>query len=223
MKQTQKTVRLTTSAMMLAIATALAVICALLPFLNLPFGGGFTIASMLPIVVISYMYGLRWGLFSSAVYAAVQIVMSLMTGPSGTIMALFLPNSDSFMGYTAAIWILLLDYVVAYTVLGLGGIFRNRIQNKTLALVLGSVVALSLRYLVHIISGYIFYGAWAEWFFSQEGFALGEMMLNTFSGEALAWVYSIVYNGLYMIPEIVITALAAVLVSRIPQIKKETL
>ncbi|MBQ8415725.1 MAG: energy-coupled thiamine transporter ThiT [Clostridia bacterium] len=222
MKQTQKTVRLTTSAMMLAIATVLAVICGLMPFLNLPFGGGFTIASMLPIVVISYMYGLRWGLFSSAVYSAVQIVMSLMTGPSGTIMALFMPNSDDFMGYAAAIWILILDYVVAYTVLGLGGIFRNRIQNKTLALTLGSVVALSLRYLVHIISGYIFYGAWAEWFFSQDGFGLGEMMLNTFSGEALSWVYSIVYNGLYMIPEIVITALAAILVSRIPQIKKET-
>ena len=221
MKQT-KTVRLTTSAMMIAIATVLAVICGLMPFLNLPFGGGFTIASMLPIVVISYMYGLRWGLFSSAVYSAVQIVMSLMTGPSGTIMALFLPNSDDFMGYSAAIWILILDYVVAYTVLGLGGIFRNRIQNKTLALTLGSVVALSLRYLVHIISGYIFYGAWAEWFFSQDGFGLGEIMLNTFSGEALSWVYSIVYNGLYMIPEIVITALAAVLVSRIPQIKKET-
>ena len=222
MKQTQKTVRLTTSAMMLAIATVLAVICGLMPFLNLPFGGGFTIASMLPIVVISYMYGLRWGLFSSAVYSAVQIVMSLMTGPSGTIMALFMPNSDDFMGYAAAIWILILDYVVAYTVLGLGGIFRNRIQNKTLALTLGSVVALSLRYLVHIISGYIFYGAWAEWFFSQDGFGLGEVMLNTFSGEALSWVYSIVYNGLYMIPEIVITALAAILVSRIPQIKKET-
>ena len=217
----EKTKRLTVSAMMLAIATVLAVGCGLIPFLNLPFGGGFTIASMLPIVIVSYMYGLKWGLFSSAVYAVLQILMDLMLGIGGsTIMALFLPNSDDFMGYAAAIWILLLDYVIAYTVLGLGGLFRNRIQNKTVSLVLGVVVALSLRYLVHIVSGYVFYGAWAEWFFSQEGFALGAKILEHVSGNALALLYSAVYNGLYMLPEIVITSIAAVAVSAIPQIKK---
>ncbi|MBR2019383.1 MAG: energy-coupled thiamine transporter ThiT [Clostridia bacterium] len=219
----EKTKRLTVSAMMLAIATVLAVVCGLIPFLNLPFGGGFTIASMLPIVIVSYMYGLKWGLFSSAVYAILQILMDLMLGTGrSTIMALFLPNSEDFMGYAAAIWILLLDYVIAYTVLGLGGIFRNRIRNKTVALVLGTVVALSLRYLVHIVSGYIFYGAWAEWFFSQEGFKLGETILHHVSGNALALLYSVVYNGLYMLPEIVITSAAATAVSAIPQIKKST-
>ena len=217
----EKTKRLTLSAMMIAIATVLAIVCGLIPFLNLPFGGGFTIASMLPIVIISYMYGVRWGLFSSLVYSVIQILMDLMLGvSSSTIMALFMPSSDDYMGYAAAIWILLLDYLVAYTVLGLGGIFRNRFKSKTLALCLGVIVALSLRYLVHIVSGYIFYGAWAEWFFSQEGFALGQDILNVFSGKLLALVYSIVYNGLYMIPEIVITTVAAVIVSRIPQIRK---
>ena len=217
----EKTKRLTVSAMMIAIATVLAVICGLIPFLNLPFGGGFTIASMLPIVIVSYMYGIRWGLFSSGVYAVIQILMDLMLGVGGsTIMALFLPNSEDFMGYTAAIWILLLDYLIAYTVLGLGGLFRNRVKSKTMALVLGVVVALSLRYLVHILSGYIFYGAWAEWFFSQEGFGLGATILKHVSGKALALLYSVVYNGLYMLPEIVITAIAAAAVSAIPQIKK---
>jgi thiamine transporter len=217
----EKTRRLTVSAMMIAIATVLAVICGLIPFLNLPFGGGFTIASMLPIVIVSYMYGIRWGLFSSGVYAVIQILMDLMLGVGGsTVMALFLPNSDDFMGYGAAIWILLLDYLIAYTVLGFGGVFRNRVKNKTAALVLGAVVALSLRYLVHIVSGYIFYGAWAEWFFSQEGFGLGGMILQHVSGNALALLYSVVYNGLYMLPEIVITAIAAAAVSAIPQIRK---
>ncbi len=217
----EKTRRLTLSAMMIAIATVLAVICGLIPFLNLPFGGGFTIASMLPIVVISYMYGIRWGLFSSLVYSVIQILMDLMLGVGGsTIMALFMPNSESYMGYMAAVWILLLDYLIAYTVLGLGGIFRNRIKSKTLSLCLGVVVALSLRYLAHIVSGCIFYGTWAEWFFSQDGFALGQKILETISGSTLVLVYSIVYNGLFMIPEIVITAIAAVIVSRIPYIRK---
>ena len=58
---TFKTQRLTVSAVMLALATVLAVVCEFIPFLSLPMGGGFTLASMLPIVIISYMYGLKWG------------------------------------------------------------------------------------------------------------------------------------------------------------------
>ena len=217
----QNVKRLTVSAMMLALATVLAIVCAYIPFLNLPFGGGFTVASMLPIVIVAYMYGTKWGLFTSFCYALIQIIMSLTQGAGGTVMALFLPESDSFMGYGAAVWIILIDYIIAYTVLGLGGVFRNKISNKTLSLVVGVVLALFLRYVAHIVSGYIFYGAWAERFFTQEGFyAIGNVILNSMSGNLLSFVYSVFYNGLFMIPEIVITAIVAVPVSRIPAIKK---
>ena len=217
----QNVKRLTVSAMMLALATVLAIVCAYIPFLNLPFGGGFTVASMLPIVIVAYMYGTKWGLFTSFCYALIQFIMSLTQGAGGTVMALFLPESESFMGYGAAVWIILIDYIIAYTVLGLGGVFRNKISNKTLSLVVGVVLALFLRYAAHIVSGYIFYGAWAEWFFTQEGFyAIGNVILNSMSGNLLSFVYSVFYNGLFMIPEIVITAIVAVPVSRIPAIKK---
>ncbi len=222
MNRTFKTGRLTLSAIMIALSAVLAVTCALIPFLNLPFGGGFTIASMLPIILISYMYGLKWGFFVSATYSVLQVLMDLSLGTSSSvIMALFMPNSDGYMGALAGISILVIDYFVAYTVLGIGGIFRNRLKNKTLALCLGSILALTLRYVAHIFSGAIFYGAWAEWFFSQEGFyAFGAKVLESFSGGTLALIYSVVYNGLYMIPEIVITAIAASVVSTIPLIKK---
>ena len=215
----QQTQRLTTSAVLLALAMVLAMVCALIPFLNLPFGGGFTVASMLPVVIISYMYGMKWGFFSAAIYSVIQIVMDLYLGKGSTLLALFMPNSEDFMGIGAAIAILIIDYLVAYTLLGFGGAFR-KMKNKTLALTLGVVLALSLRYLAHIVSGYIFYGAWAEGFFTQENFyAIGGWILDTFSGKGLAIVYSIFYNGLYMIPEIIITAVAAVIVSRLPVIK----
>lgn len=217
-KSIQKTNRLTLSAMMIALATVLAITCEFIPFLHLPFGGGFTIASMLPIVLISFLYGIRWGFFSSFVYSLIQILFSIARG--GAVIALFTPNSDDFMGYTAAIWILILDYLVAYTILGIGGVFRTCIKNRTLALVLGVVVALLCRYLVHTVSGYIFYGVWAEWFFGQEGFALGGRILSAVHGKALALLYSAVYNGLYMIPEIVITATAAAFVLRIPALSR---
>lgn len=204
------------SAMMLAIATVLAVICEFIPFLNLPFGGGFTVASMLPIVLVSYMYGIGWGLGCGFTYAVIQMLIGMRT-----VSAFFMPADDNYMGSVgAALCICLIDYVLAYTVLGLGGIFR-KMKSKTAAIVLGVIVALALRYLMHIISGYIFFGAWAEWFFTQEGFySIGGAILDAFSGKALSVVYSVFYNGLYMIPEIVLTAIVAVPVSRIPQIKK---
>ncbi len=218
----QNVKRLTVSAMMLALATVLAVVCAYIPFLNLPFGGGFTVASMLPIVIVAYMYGTPWGIFTAFCYSAIQIILSLTQGASGTVMALFMPNSDDFMGYGAAVAIIIIDYLLAYTVLGLGGIFRNKIKNKTVALTVGVVFAISLRYIAHIVSGYIFYGAWAEWFFTQEGFySIGGFIVDHFSGAALSVIYSIFYNGLYMVPEIIITAIAAAAVSPIPLIKKE--
>ena len=220
MKSTQKTQRLTLSAVMLAFATVLALVCEFIPFLSMPFGGGFTVASMLPIVIVSYMYGVRWGMFVSFAYSVIQMLISLVMGK--TVLLLFTPSSDDYMGLGAAFAIIIIDYIIAYTVLGVGGIFRNRIKNKMLAIVLGVIVALSLRYVCHIISGYIFYGAWAEWFFSQEGFyAIGEKILGTFSGKGLALIYSIFYNGLYMIPEIIITAIAATVVSNISYIIKK--
>ena len=209
-----KTERITFSAMMIAIAVSLAALCAAMPFLNLPFGGGFTIASMLPIIVVAYRYGTRWGLLTGLIYSLAQMMLGF-----NTVSAFFLPG-DSQMVWYRAIIVLLLDYVLAYTVLGFGGIFRKKL-GKAGALCLGSIVALSLRYIAHIISGAVFFGSWAEWFFTQDGFpALGTAILDTFSGFGLSLIYSIIYNGTYMIPEIIITALAAMAISRIPAIKR---
>ena len=213
MEKKQKTQAITVSAVMIAFAVSISAICAVMPFLNLPFGGGFTIASMLPIIVVSYMYGTKWGLLTAFVYSIMQMLLGF-----NTVSAFFLPG-DSQMVWWRAIIVCLIDYVIAYTVLGFGGVFRKRFGSKK-AIVLGSILAISLRYIAHIVSGAIFFGTWAEWFFTQDGFpAWGQAILNTFSGDALAIVYSIIYNGTYMIPEIIITAVVACFVTRIPQIK----
>ena len=202
--------------MMIAIATVLALICEYIPFLNLPFGGGFTIASMLPIVLVSYMFGIGWGLGCAFTYSLVQMLVGFRT-----VSAFFMPADDNYAGsLAAALGICFIDYILAYTLLGLGGAFRG-VKNKTAGIVLSVVFALSLRYIAHILSGCIFFGAWAEWFFTQDGFyAIGKSILATFSGDGLALVYSVFYNGLFMIPEIIITSIVAVPISRLPQIKK---
>lgn len=214
MKENKKrTEAITISAIMIAFAIAISAICAAVPFINLPFGGGFTIASMLPIIIVAYMYGTKWGLLTAFVYSIMQMLLGF-----NTVSAFFLPG-DSQMVWWRAVIVVLIDYVIAYTVLGLGGAFRKRFEKKK-AIVLGSVFAISLRYIAHIVSGAIFFGAWAEWFFTQDGFpAWGQSILNTFSGDALSVVYSIIYNGTYMIPEIIITAIVACFVIRVPQIR----
>ncbi len=193
-----KTKRLVTSAMLIAIAAVLSVIQ---PF-QLPFGGGITIASMMPIVLIAFCYGTRWGLFSAFIFSLLQLFLG-----ARTISAFFLPG-DEQMVLWKALAVCFLDYILAYTVLGFGGVLKHKIKNSSVAICIGSILALSLRYLVHIVSGAVFFGSWAEWFFTQEGFyAIGSSIMEHFSGIGLATIYSVFYNGTYMLPEIIITAI----------------
>ncbi len=208
----ESTVRLVESALLIAIAAVIELISKAFG-LELPFGGTVTLASMFPIVLIAYKYGTKWGLLSGFTYSIVQMLLGVKV-----VSAMFLPGDDQ-MAVWQAICVCLLDYVLAYTVLGFGGIFKGKFKKPAGELALGAFVALLLRYVVHIVSGAIFYGAWAEWFFSQEGFySIGEKILNTFSGTSLSIIYSIFYNGLYMVPEIVITTVVAAILGAVPQI-----
>ncbi|MBR2913746.1 MAG: energy-coupled thiamine transporter ThiT [Oscillospiraceae bacterium] len=207
--QIKHTLRLVETGILLALATVLSVIQ---PF-QLPFGGGITIVSMLPVVVLSYRHGVKWGLFSAFVYSLLQMATGF-----ATVKGFFVPEDYALL---TGLCIVFLDYIAAYTVLGFGGVFRNRFK-PALALCLGTVLALLLRYAVHILSGAVFFGAWAEWFFTQEGFySIGSTIVENFSGASLAVIYSIFYNGLYMIPELILTAVAALIIGRIPYVVKK--
>ena len=211
---TQKTRRLTESAMLIAVAVVLELLSKMfIP--EMPFGGQITLASMLPVVLISYRHGVKWGLTSGFAYALLEMAIG-----TKTVMAAFQPGyfGDGVLIANALI-MCALDYVVAFTVLGLGGLFRNKIQNPGVALMTGSLVALGARYVAHIASGYILFAGYAEWFFTQEGFPQwGATLVESLSPELLGFVYSVVYNGMYMIPEMILTAVVALLFARIPKI-----
>ncbi len=205
MKNTKK---LAMSAMLVALSAVLALISMMIP-LQLPFGGSVTLASMLPIVLVGYMFGVKWGLGSALVFAVIQLFLGW-----GTVTAFFMPGEEQMRWYKA-ILVCLIDYILAYTVLGFSGIFSKKIKKPAVALCLGSIFALMLRYICHILSGAIFFGTWAEWFFTDVMPGMGEWVLSSFSGWGLAAVYSVVYNGLYMIPEIILTAVLAAIVPAI--------
>ncbi len=205
---TSKTRRLTESAMLLAVAIVLELVSkTFIP--EMAFGGQLTVVSMLPVVLISYRHGMKWGFLAAFAYALIETVIGM-----GTVSAAFLPGSDNYLG-TKAILMILLDYLVAYTALGLGGIFRSRIKNSNVALMSGSLVALGCRYLAHTVSGFILYASWAEWFFTQEGFpAWGAQLVQSLHPTVLALVYSLAYNGMYMIPEMIFTAIVSLLIDK---------
>lgn len=212
-----KTRRLTESAMLLAVAIVLELVSKMfIP--ELPFGGQVTLVSMLPVVLISYRHGVKWGLVAGVGYALLEMALG-----AKTVAAAFQPGyfGDGTMIVNALI-MCLLDYLVAFTVLGLGGLFRDRIRSAGAGLAVGAVVALGARYVAHIASGYILFSGWAEWFFTQEGFpAWGASLVEALSPEMLGLVYSVVYNGMYMVPELLLTAVAALLIAKIPGIVKK--
>ena len=206
-----KTKRLTESAMLLAVAIVLELVSKMfIP--EMPFGGQVTLVSMLPVVLISYRYGVRWGLVAGLGYALIEMVLG-----AKTVAAAFQPGyfGDGTMIVNALI-MCDLDYLAAFTLLGLGGAFRDRISHPGKALCLGSILALGARYVCHVASGYILFSGWAEWFFTQDGFpAWGAALVERLSPQMLGFVYSLVYNGMYMVPEMILTALMAVLVARV--------
>ncbi len=209
-----KTRRLTESAMLLAVAIVLELVSKLfIP--EQPFGGQLTIVSMLPVVLISYRHGVKWGLWAGVAYALIEMLLG-----AKTVAAAFQPGyfGDGTMIVNALI-MCLMDYLVAFTALGLGGLFRDRMEKPGAALLCGSLVALGARYAAHVISGYVLFAGWAEWFFTQDGFpAWGARLVESLSPEMLGMVYSLVYNGMYMIPEMICTAVVALIIARVPKI-----
>ena len=121
--------KLVESALMIAIATVLSMIK-----IDLPFGGGITIVSMLPLILISHRYGWKWGVLTAFIYSLGQLLMGLDN----------VGYADSFL---MGAGIVLLDYVVAYTVIGLSGIFGK--SRKAVAI--GIAVTFFLRCLCHLL------------------------------------------------------------------------
>ena len=70
--------RLTESAMLLALAVVLEFVSKMfIP--EMPFGGQVTLVSMLPVVLISYRHGVKWGLVSAFAYALIEMLIGMKT------------------------------------------------------------------------------------------------------------------------------------------------
>lgn len=201
-------IKMVTSGVFIALATVLSMITVY----KLPYGGSITLLSMLPIMMLGYMYGIKHGITCGAIYGVLQALL-------GAVM------SSAFAGLSgiSAFFMVVLDYLLAFMVLGMAGIFKGKIKNDTLAFSLGGAFAGLLRLIAHFLSGFILWGEYAEWFFGAENMnnEFGNAILSNFSGTSLAMIYSAVYNASYMIPEIIITVVGIVIIMNVKPLKNK--
>ncbi len=178
--------RLVESALLLAVAGVLSMV----KVLDLPYGGSVTACSALPILLVAYRHGTPWGLFTAFAYSLLQLLLGLST-------------LSYFTTPLSVVAVIALDYLLAFTVLGLGGIFRRAVPSQSTALVLGALVTGLMRYTLHVVAGCT---VWAG--------------LSIPDGAAL--IYSLAYNATYMLPEILVTMLGAWYLSRALDLRRAT-
>jgi thiamine transporter len=156
---------------MIALSTVLSVF----KLFEMPYGGSITLASFLPIVVVAYRHGSRAGLSSALCASLIQLLLGLK-------------NFSYFTSWQSIVALALFDYVFAFAVFGLAGIFKGIIKKQNLSLVAGAVLSSVVRYICHVISGATI---WAGLSIPTEA----------------ALIYSLSYNATYMIPESIILVL----------------
>ena len=155
-----------------AILVALAFVLSFVKLYQLPNGGSLTPA-MFPILLFALRFGLGRGLLAGFVFGLLQMI---------------------FDGAYAWGWqSMLLDYLVAFTPLGLAGLFKG----KAWGIFPGTVLGCLARFIVHYISGVTIYRIIDPT--SIPG-------LGTFDNASL---YSLVYNGVYMLPNTILALLLA--------------
>ncbi len=143
----------------IAIGVALATVLSTIKVISMPYGGSVTLGSMVPILLIAFRRDVKVGVTAGVTYGLVQMMLDgWFYSPVG----------------------MLLDYPLAFGVLGIAALFKKQP-------IIGVVVALAGRFVFHFISGVVFFGMYAP-----EGMS--------------PVLYSAIYNGGYIFVEIIISA-----------------
>lgn len=185
---------------------ALATVLSMFKIWEAPYGGSVTVLSMAPIIILSLRRGVKAGLLAGFAHSLIQLLLGLNN-------VAWIPDAGGI------VVCILTDYILPFTVLGLAGCFRkvkftgNDTTNLVIAAILGTLLVTLLRYLCHIVSGaVIWYALDLEWYADDP-----EHIVHKYG----AWLFSVIYNGGYMIPEIITTTVATPLLAvAVSKVKK---
>ena len=170
-KSGKKTVWNTKMLALGAVCMALSNVLSMIKLFDMPQGGSVTPASMLPLMLFAYVYGVGPGMTVGAVYGVMQFII----------------EPQHFFSVPQ----MLLDYPIAFAMVGLAGVFSTY-KNRPVGLMAGVVLGSLGRFVAAVLSGVVFFAEYA--------------------GDQNPWVYSIGYNGAYMLPECIICVVLALAV-----------
>lgn len=157
-----------------------------------------------------FLYGGGFSLFGQVPVIIVSYRHGLKNGLIASMaLALFemlmgFKNFSYVNGIVAWLIVAFADYIIAFGCLGLGGMFKGKMKNQTAELITGGIVVCFIRFLCHFISGVTI---WA-------GYTPENMLVG---------VYSLVYNGSYMLIETIITVIGLIAVSAAFNLEKKNL
>ena len=188
-RQSTNVQTLTECAVMLALSFALSSA----KLFEMPMGGSVTIASMLPVMLISIKYGIGVGIPTAFLYSLTQLLQAFAT-------ANVFPYCETPLALALCI---VFDYVLPFTVLGLAGIFLKLPLSKKseINVYYGITSAVTVRFICHFITGVVIWGQWAP-----DG--MGK------------YLYSFLYNASFLSVDFTICIISAVLMFRKYEIKK---
>lgn len=175
----KKTLFMVEVAIFSALAVLLDFVSGIISLQIWPQGGTVSIA-MVPVFIMAFRWGIKGGLTTGFLLGALQLIV---TQP-----------------WIATPVQAFIDYFVAFTVVGVAGIFAKQIQQgfadgekgrANLFIIIGVLLGSALRFICHYITGIIFFGMYAP------------------EGQPVAW-YSFIYNGSYMLPSAIISVIVVV-------------
>ena len=183
-----------------ALMIALAIVLGMIVIYEGPFGGSVTLFSMVPLLLISFRHGIKWGLGCGFVYSVVNMFLGIKN-------LAYIPTA---WGIIATIF---LDYIIAFIVIGIAGMTRNiKLTKNTAANSLintfgGSFIALTIRFVCHLVSGAVIWYSLTQGWYADDP----THIVHKYG----PWMYSLVYNATFMIPEIVLTLIATPVLVRL--------
>ena len=128
-----------------AVCIALSSVLSMIRLWKMPMGGSITPASMLPMMLFAYVYGVGPGCTLGVIYGLLQFIL----------------DGGNAAAYGVAA--MLLDYPIAFGMMGLAGAFRSMKDNMA-GLTCGVVLACAGRFLASFVSGVVFYGIYASYY-----------------------------------------------------------
>lgn len=178
-----KTVSKTRALAECGLMVAAGAVLAQIKLFDMPQGGSVTLLSMLPFVLVSLRLGPKWGVLAGFVNGLLQMLTGFYAPPAGTAAALA--------------GCILLDYLLAFSILGLAGVFARPFKNRMTGAAVGTAAVCFLRFLCSFLSGFLLWGSYQASYSWAEGMPV--------------WLYSLIYNASYMGPELILTTAAVLL------------